>query len=166
MQAKEQEMETLVNLLINEVGIIAFISNILVIALLAALTEEFLFRGAIQRIIEKWTANYHIVIWTAAIVFSAIHLQFYGFVPRMLLGAYFGYLLYWTKSIWAPVLAHFINNAVAVIASRNEEIRQNEFISGDIKSEHLIGFSILSVFTLFLFFLLCKKLKRETESQN
>lgn len=163
MQNKEKEMETIINLLINQEGIAALIYNLIVIALLAALTEEFLFRGAIQRIIEKWTNNHHIVIWSAAILFSAIHMQFYGFIPRMLLGAYFGYLLLWSKSIWIPVFAHFINNAVAVFASRNQNLNENvnEFVSGDIKNEHLIGYTILAASTLVLFYFLNKRIKSE-----
>lgn len=166
MIAKEKEMEGLVTLLLEEKGIAPFLSNLIVIALLAAITEEFLFRGAIQRIIGKWTSNHHAVIWLAAIVFSAIHLQFYGFVPRMLLGAYFGYLLYWSRSIWVPVFAHFINNGVAVIASQDKSISENEFISGDIRSEHLLGFTIVAICTFFLFILLNKKLKAEAKKGN
>ena len=49
-------------------------------------------------------------------LFSAMHMQFFGFFPRMLLGALFGYLLVWTGSLWVPVFAHFFNNASAVIA--------------------------------------------------
>lgn len=160
MIAKEEEMEKLVNLLLNEQGIVPFVSNLLVIALLAAVTEEFLFRGALQRIIEKWTSNHHIVIWSAAILFSAIHLQFYGFLPRMLLGAYFGYLLYWSKNIWLPVFAHFINNATAVMASQHQDFRENEFVSGDIKSEHLLGFSLVAALTLVLFYIVSRELKK------
>lgn len=54
-------------------------------------------------------------IWTTAAVFSAIHMQFYGFVPRMLLGALFGYMLSWSNGIWLPVVAHFVNNAIAIV---------------------------------------------------
>lgn len=165
MKAKEAEMEGIVNLLIQDKSRGAFIANLVVMALLAALTEEILFRGAIQRIIEKWTKNHHVVIWFAAIVFSAIHMQFYGFIPRMILGAYLGYLLYWSKSIWLPILAHFINNAVAVVATRNmnPENNYNEFITGDIKSEHLLGYFFFAVITFSLFFLLNKKLVKEAK---
>jgi membrane protease YdiL (CAAX protease family) len=62
-----------------------------------------------------WTM--HVTIWTVAVLFSAIHLQFFGFVPRLLLGAWFGYLLWWTGSIWVPVLAHFTNNALSTLAT-------------------------------------------------
>ncbi len=54
-------------------------------------------------------------IWVSAILFSALHMQFYGFFPRMLLGAFFGYLLLWSGSLWLPIIAHFVNNCVAVI---------------------------------------------------
>jgi len=85
------------------------------IALLPAIGEELLFRGVIQRIFIRWTKNSHWGIWIAAILFSALHMQFYGFIPRLLLGALFGYLLVWSGSMWLPIAAHFVNNAVAVI---------------------------------------------------
>ncbi len=77
--------------------------------------EEFLFRGVIQRLFTEWTRNRHVGIWIAAFLFSFIHFQFYGFLPRFLLGLYFGYLLVWSSSIWVPVTGHFINNGVAVL---------------------------------------------------
>lgn len=57
----------------------------------------------------------HVAIWCSAILFSAIHMQFYGFVPRMLMGALFGYMLVWTGSLWVPILMHFTNNVMAVL---------------------------------------------------
>lgn len=87
--------------------------NIFIIALLPAISEEICFRGTIQQYLK---GNYHIVIWTTAIIFSAIHMQFDGFVPRMLLGAIFGYFFYWSGSLWLPILAHFTNNTISVLA--------------------------------------------------
>lgn len=89
--------------------------NLFMIAVLPAFGEEFLFRGVIQKIFTDWTRNYHWGIWISAILFSALHMQFYGFVPRMVLGAMFGYMLIWSGSIWVPVFAHFFNNAAGVI---------------------------------------------------
>lgn len=89
--------------------------NLLMVGLLPAIGEEFLFRGILQRILKDMTGNKHSAIWLTAILFSAIHMQFFGFVPRMLLGVFFGYLLVWTGSIWVPVFAHFVNNASAVL---------------------------------------------------
>ena len=90
--------------------------NIFMIAVLPAIGEELLFRGVVQRIFTSWTRNHHWGIWITAILFSAMHLQFYGFVPRMLLGALFGYLLVWSGSMWLPIIGHFLNNGFAVIA--------------------------------------------------
>lgn len=89
--------------------------NIFIVALIPALGEEFLFRGVIQRILAEWFRNEHLAIWIAALLFSLMHYQFLGFIPRVILGALFGYLFVWTGSIWLAVLAHFINNGVAVI---------------------------------------------------
>ena len=85
------------------------------IAILPALGEELMFRGVIQRILTNWTKNYHWGIWITAFLFSAMHMQFYGFLPRMALGAMFGYLLVWTGTMWVPILAHFVNNAMGVL---------------------------------------------------
>lgn len=92
--------------------------NLLIMAVLPALAEELTFRGVVQTLVANGLQNkqrIHIAIWTTAILFSAIHFQFYGFVPRMLLGALFGYMLYFTGSMWTPVLMHFINNGAAVL---------------------------------------------------
>ena len=92
-------------------------------ALLPAVAEELTFRGVLQRLIQTQTneainregKRVHLAIWCTAILFSAIHMQFYGFLPRMLMGALFGYALVWTGSLWIPILMHFTNNAMAVI---------------------------------------------------
>ncbi len=89
--------------------------NLVVIALVAAVAEELLFRGLIQRLILEKTKNHHMAIWVAAIVFSGIHFQFSGFFPRLFLGALFGYIFYWSNSLWYPIIAHFIHNGLTVI---------------------------------------------------
>lgn len=94
------------------------IINILLMALLPAMAEEFTFRGVLQRLATGSRSHNkvpHVAIWCTAIVFSAIHMQFYGFVPRMLMGALFGYAFVWTGSLWTPILMHFTNNAMAVL---------------------------------------------------
>ncbi len=89
--------------------------NIFMVALIPALGEEFLFRGTVQRILTEWLRNEHLAIWVTALLFSLMHYQFLGLIPRVMLGALFGYLFVWTGSIWTAVLAHFINNGLAVI---------------------------------------------------
>ena len=88
--------------------------NVLLVAILPAIGEELIFRGVLIKILKNWK-GIKLAIWLTAIIFSAIHLQFYGFIPRMLMGAFFGYLLLWSNSLWLPIVAHFINNAVAII---------------------------------------------------
>ncbi|MBL4709089.1 MAG: CPBP family intramembrane metalloprotease [Flavobacteriales bacterium] len=96
-------------------GIQDLIVNILLIGILPAIGEELCFRGVIQQVLTKNSNNHHIGIWLAAIIFSFVHFQFFGFLPRMILGAFFGYLFYWTKSLWFPIFAHFLNNTFAVL---------------------------------------------------
>jgi membrane protease YdiL (CAAX protease family) len=94
---------------------VILIINILFIAVLPALGEEMIFRGLLIPILRRRTHNDHIAIWISAFLFSAMHMQFYGFIPRMILGGILGYLFVWSKSLWAPILAHFANNALALI---------------------------------------------------
>ena len=91
--------------------------NIFMVALLPALGEEMIFRGVIQKIFIRWTGNVHAAIIIAGFLFSLMHLQFYGFFPRWLLGVMFGYFMVWSGTLWLPIFAHFINNAVAVFIS-------------------------------------------------
>ena len=117
MRAKEDELEAVTRIFLSDTTYWGLFINLLVVAVIAAIGEEFLFRGCVQGILLRWFRNPHVAIWVTAIVFSAIHLQFYGFLPRMLLGALFGYLLWWGKNIWLPILGHFINNATAVVTA-------------------------------------------------
>jgi membrane protease YdiL (CAAX protease family) len=89
--------------------------NLFMIALIPAIGEEFLFRGVLQRIFGEWFRNPHLAIWLAAILFSLAHYQFLGFIPRIILGALFGYIFWWTGNIWLPVIAHFVNNTAGVV---------------------------------------------------
>ena len=159
-KAQETLAEQLTTILLSSDSVWVILANLIVIAVTAGITEEFLFRGALQRVIGKWTSNPHTIIWVAAILFSAFHLQFYGFLPRMILGAYFGYLLYWSKSIWIPVFAHFVNNAFAVIGMSDSRLKDNEFITGDIPAEHLLDFCLIAALSFLLFILVNRRLKR------
>lgn len=110
----EAESEELMNLFLSDTTITRFLINLLMIAVIPAIGEEFFFRGIMQRIFIEWFRNQHAGIIISAILFSFMHFQFLGFIPRILLGILFGYMLVWTGSIWVPVVAHFVNNAIAV----------------------------------------------------
>lgn len=91
------------------------IISVLIIGVLAGFSEEIFFRGALLRLMETFKMNSHVAIWTAALIFSTIHFQFYGFVPRLLLGAYFGYIVLWSGSLWTAVIVHAFNNSLVVL---------------------------------------------------
>lgn len=115
MHEAENSAATTIRLMQGRGSIGDLILNILIIGVMAGLGEELLFRGTIQRMLVTGGMNIHVAIWLVAIMFSAIHLQFFGFVPRMLLGALFGYLLYWSGSLWLPIIVHASNNIIYVI---------------------------------------------------
>lgn len=114
MRNSEEQITKLTEQLLNVHTLPALAFNIFVVAMIPALGEELFFRGALQGIFRQ-KMNVKIAIWLTAIIFSAIHMQFYGFFPRMLLGAFFGYLLFWSESMWLPIVAHFTNNGIAVV---------------------------------------------------
>lgn len=112
----ESETTNLIqNLLVTDSPFELFF-NIFVIAIVPAIGEEMVFRGIIQRRIEKWSNHSHFAIWISALLFSAFHMQLEGLFPRMLLGALLGYLFYWSKSLWIPIIVHFMNNGLQIIA--------------------------------------------------
>lgn len=114
MKAYESQATQLTEKLLNVHNLPALFFNIFLIAVIPALGEELFFRGAIQGVLQQ-KINAKAAIWITAIVFSAIHFQFYGFVPRMLLGAFLGYLLVWSGNLWLSIAAHFTNNVLAII---------------------------------------------------
>lgn len=117
MKNKEAEAEWLTKQFMSVTTVSGLLVNLLLMAVLPALSEEITFRGVLQRLLspKHSTLNSHLSIWLTAIIFSAIHMQFYGFVPRMLMGALFGYMMVWTGSLWVPMLMHFVNNGMAVL---------------------------------------------------
>ena len=117
MRRQENQMAELTRQLLTMKTVGALLVSLLMLAVIPAIGEEFIFRGCLQRIFQQLTKNHHVAIWLTAVIFSAIHMQFYGFIPRMLLGALFGYLFVWSDSLWLPIIGHFLNNATAVITA-------------------------------------------------
>lgn len=112
MREAEQQAGDTVNTLMGGSSAGSLILSILIVGVLAGFSEELFFRGGIQRLLVSGRVNPHVAIWVTAFLFSAIHLQFFGFFPRLLLGAFFGYLLYWTKNLWVPIVCHIFNNSI------------------------------------------------------
>ncbi len=116
MRQMEESALAMTEKFLNTSSFGMMIVNLFVMALLPAVCEEMMFRGWLQRVLSN-RLNYHVAIWVSAFIFSAIHFQFYGFVPRMIIGAALGYLYCYTGSLWASIIAHFTNNAAAVITA-------------------------------------------------
>ena len=91
-----------------------FLAVILGIGVLTGMGEEMVFRGILQQTVQGKSRRAHWAIWSCAFLFSAMHLQFYGFFPRLLLGAFFGYLLVWSRNLWVPIFGHLFNNSMVV----------------------------------------------------
>lgn len=102
--------------------------NIFVVALIPAIGEEMVFRGIFQRLFTEWTKSIHWGVIIAAAFFSFMHFEFYGFLPRMILGILLGYLFVWSDTLWLPIIAHFFNNGIAVVCTF---LWNNKFISTD-----------------------------------
>ena len=117
IKTMEESAEKLTEALVKMDSISDFLYMVILVAVMPAIGEELMFRGIIQRLLAEQFRNYHWGIWGSAFLFSAIHMQFYGFFPRMFLGASFGYLLVWTGNIIYPMLAHFINNFASLLVA-------------------------------------------------
>ncbi|GMT45570.1 MAG: hypothetical protein IEMM0006_1402 [bacterium] len=152
MKAKEAQADMLTQIFLSVKSPGGLVLNLLVITLIPAVGEELLFRGLLQRLLDEWTRNIHAGVILTAFVFSAIHLQFFGFLPRFLLGLMLGYLLEITQNLWIPIFAHFVNNATLVILFY---LHYNGFITikmEDFGSSHnyfVIIFSLLATVGLF-----------------
>jgi len=115
MRVKEDETGVMTKAFLDMPTYLHLAEALLVMAVIPALGEELLFRSAMQPIISKWTKMPHLSIWITAFIFSFIHFQFFGFLPRFLMGAFLGYLFYWTGNIWYSIAAHFVNNGLTVV---------------------------------------------------
>jgi membrane protease YdiL (CAAX protease family) len=174
MQRLENNAEVITKAFLAGSDISTYLYNLFLIAVIPAIGEELMFRGIVQRILHDWTKNIHIAIWISAILFSAMHFQFYGFLPRMLMGALFGYIFYLSGSLWIPILAHFINNALAVslhfLMNRGYNIDYLEEVGTGNNALFFVACSAIIIFLLLLQFYFLRKeeefiFEEQSESQ-
>lgn len=122
----------------------ALLGNIVVMALIPAVAEEFLFRGTLQQAFQKQFKNVHIAVWIAAFIFSAFHLQFFGFFPRLLIGIALGYIFAYSNNIWIPIGIHFLNNlAIVIMDFLNRNYHQKKYL------DHLEITPFVLLFSIF-----------------
>ena len=171
IKAMEESAGKMTEAFLNVKSIGGLFVNLIIVALLPAIGEEFLFRGVLLRLFKEWTKNKHVAILISAFLFSAVHFQFYGFLPRFLLGALFGYLFVWSRNIWVPVTVHFINNGLAVILyyfmHDTELYEKADTLGTDSLTMPSVFFSVLigGIF-LYLFYKLTKIETSTVDSQQ
>jgi membrane protease YdiL (CAAX protease family) len=115
MKQSEISAAEITKLFLQTTSIGGLLTNMFIIAIIPAIGEELLFRGVIQKLFGDLANNKHVGIVLGAFLFSAMHMQFYGFLPRFALGIMLGYLYLWSGSLWLPMLAHFLNNGMAIL---------------------------------------------------
>jgi membrane protease YdiL (CAAX protease family) len=117
IRKSEDDAMKLIDQVLSPVAVPGLLLNIIMIAVLPAVGEEMIFRGVLQKIFTRIFKSGHVSVWITAFLFSALHLQFLGFIPRFLLGLVFGYLFLFSGKLWLSILAHFVNNAVPTVLS-------------------------------------------------
>lgn len=115
LKSMESSTDQILKTILKKDFFFEIVLNVILIGIIPAIGEELMFRGVLQQQFGRFIRNQHAIVWLTACIFSAIHFQFEGFLPRAILGAVLGYLFIWTKSIWLPMLAHLFNNAAQVI---------------------------------------------------
>jgi hypothetical protein len=167
MTDMETNADKTTDLLIVSKSIGVMIFNLLTIGLITAVAEELIFRGVFQQIFYNLFKSGPIAIWVTAFLFSAIHFQFYGFIPRFILGLAFGYLFFWSRNLWLPIIAHFVNNAFPVILVYIQGLEKLNTPS-DVPLWHqaiYLPFPIVISFVIFYYFR-NKKIDSEVMSIN
>lgn len=149
---EDAAMET-TDILLSGKTIGSLLLNLIVVAGLAAVSEEFFFRGALQQFLQEKMRNGHAAVWLAALIFSLVHFQFYGFLPRLALGAMLGYLYLYTRNLWMPVLFHFINNATVIVLYYfwSDQVWFNRLEEMPVTSAVTTGAALSALLTFLLF---------------
>jgi membrane protease YdiL (CAAX protease family) len=162
----EGQGEVVTKAFLNADSVYVFLLNVFIMAFLPALGEEIFFRGMIQQYMTKAVKNVYIAIIITAIIFSAFHFQFMGFLPRMLLGIILGCIFVWSRNIWLAVFAHFLNNGAAVTL---DYLNQRNVISEEqlesVASDNVLVVVLSLVLLVMLLFVLHKQRKHELQSQ-
>lgn len=165
MKNLEESAQVTTNLLLEGASVWGLLGNILFIGVFAAVAEEVFFRGVLQQLLNKMFQNKHTAVWLTALIFSLLHMQFYGFLPRIILGAMLGYLFVYSKNLWIPIFVHFLNNALVV--TLNFFFRENTVYQyleqPPITSTFLVAGLVSLGLLIYLFLLFQAKLRPQVE---
>ena len=160
MVEQEDKADNLIDIFISRTTFPGMILNLIMIAILPAIGEELIFRGVFQKIFIKLFKSGHIAIWFTAILFSTLHFQFFGFVPRLILGVVFGYLFFWSGNLWLPIMSHFVNNAFPVIITYFQDAHKLNVSTGIALWKQALGLPVPVTVCLIILFYFRNKSKR------
>lgn len=150
LKAREMAAQSLTDQIVDVSSFPAMLLSVVYVGLLTGLSEEMFFRGAMQNIFVRAMRSSHVAVWTAAVVFSLLHFQFYGFVPRVLLGVFFGYACLWSGSLWPAIIGHALNNSSVVVCSYIENVSVGSGLWVSEIGAGSQGFPVLAVCSLLL----------------
>lgn len=163
IKLQDEEIVELTNRFLSSDSGIEMFLNILVVGVLPAIGEEFFFRGFLQRVSQRWGLSTISAILIVALLFSLVHLQFSGFLPRFFLGLLLGYLFYLTKSIWIPVFLHLIHN-VSIVALAAKSLDPQKEIS--MNQQYIVPVVGLLIAALIVFYYSRKLRKSRSKSDK
>lgn len=153
LRGEEHRAAELTTMITNFTSFGNFLLAVVVIGVFAGVGEEFVFRGLIQNELYRSSRNIHVAIWASALIFSAFHMQFFGFFPRLLLGALLGYLYHWSGNLWVPIITHFFNNALVLTAFYMKSLGKIEMNIDETSAPlSLVAGCAVAVFALLYFF--------------
>ena len=139
MAQKESSSGALLATVLHIASTPELLLTLLTVAVIPGISEELFFRGLLQGRLLSYVSGPHGAIWIAAFLFSAIHFQFAGFFPRLLLGAGLGYTYRWTGSLWVPIALHMLFNGIQVVVANASGTGP---IEGDLESFGPAGYFV------------------------
>lgn len=157
-QIDESNIDALMSMLQMD-SFLDLLVNLLIIALLPAIGEELLFRGVIQKELVFRSGNHHLAIILTSIIFSGVHLQVQGFLPKFFIGMILGYSYFWTKTIWVPMLLHFINNGTQTLILYFIGDKMNT-LQKEANQPEILHLVIVVIFSCFLCYLIIRDIKK------
>ncbi len=164
MKLMEENAKTITEAFLKMENTSDLLFNLFLIAFIPAIGEEMVFRGVLQKKLHSILQSTHLAIFVSSFIFSAIHMQFFGFLPRFILGIILGYLFYYSKNLWMPIIAHFINNALAVLIMYSAFANKlNTDISEIEKTDINFLQASISFVVVMLFIYLFKKINSREE---
>ena len=156
---KEKEAERALQeaALININSFYRYVISMVMIALLPAVFEEVCFRGGIQNILTRWFKGPWVSIIFTAIIFSAVHVSYYGFLVRFALGIILGFVFYYSGSLWLSILVHFLYNGLQVTALYFATVAHNK-PSKDIEANFPLWAGVIALALIIYAFVYFRKI--------